>query len=366
MEYNENSIKIFFRNFVDCLLENENKIIVQRNKLHTLYCFPDSFGYFKYLDKNQKNYIDITDLSLLISINRIKCTKSQLNQILKKYDKDGDSCWNFSEYSSFINKDINFHFNNINNNLGINESNVENYEKELVRLFELEINYMKYIGIKIKALKELINSKNINTKNIFNFIQKNPNKKEIDSNILLSFLNDGNYHIKKEEANKFIQIISGGKNFFTEKHLDNIFKYDKYITNSELKYPKLNKEVEKKMALSSSLKQYEGEFPMNDCGVMYYNVYNNSKEVKEKNMGNVQMFNNLKNSNNDFNNNSYNSFNNDNYNDNRNNLNNSYNNFMNNNQNENVLLKSNNTLNNTLSHQDEFHAFNLISFSFKK
>ena len=56
MEYNENRIKIFFRNFVDCLLENENKIIVQRNKLHTLYCFPDSFGYFKYLDKNQKSF----------------------------------------------------------------------------------------------------------------------------------------------------------------------------------------------------------------------------------------------------------------------------------------------------------------------
>jgi Ca2+-binding EF-hand superfamily protein len=351
MEYNEKSIKIFFRNFADCLLENENKIIIQRSKLHTLYCFPDSFGYFKYLDKNQKNYIDIADLSLFISIYKIKCTKAQLNQILKKYDKDGDSCWNFSEYTSFINKDINIHFNNISNNLGMNESKLENYEKELVRLFELEINYMKYIGIKIKALKELINSKIINTKNIFYLIQKNQNKKDIDANTLISFLNDGNYHIQKEEANRIVQMISGGKSFFTEKHLDNIFKYDKYINNSELKYPKLNKEVENKMALSDSLKKYEGEFPMNDCGVMYYNVYNNSKEVKEKNIGNVQMSGHLNN------NNIYNSFNDDN----KNNFYNSFNNCVNKNQNDNILLNSNNTL----LHQDEYHAFNLSSFSFK-
>ena len=92
MEYNENSIKVFFRNLCDSILENENKIITQRTKLYSLYCFPDSYGYFKYLDKNQKNYIDISDLSLFISINKIKCTKPQLYNILKKYDKDSDSC----------------------------------------------------------------------------------------------------------------------------------------------------------------------------------------------------------------------------------------------------------------------------------
>ena len=358
MEYNENSIKIFLRNFSECILENENKIITQRSKLHTFYCFPNTFGYFKYLDKNQKNYIDITDLSLFISINKIKCTKPQLIHIIKKYDKDGDSCWNFSEYTTFISKDINNHFNNMNNNLGINESKIENYEKELIRLFELEINYLKYIGIKVKALKELINSKIINTNNIFRLIQKNQNKKDIDANTLISFLNDGNFHIKKEEAYKVIQMISGGKNTFTEKQLDNTFKYDKYINNSELKYPKLNKEIEDKMELSSSLKKYEGEFPINDGGVMYYNIYHNSKEVKEKNIGNVKMFNNPNSSNNDLYNSSHISYNNDN----KNNYNNISGDFVNTNQNENILLNSNNTF----SHQDEFHPFTLSSFSFRK
>ena len=356
MEYNENTIKVFFQNFSNCILDNENNIIKQRRKLHTFYFFKDSYGYFKYIDKNQKNYIDISDLSLFIAINKIKCTKPQLNNILKKYDKDGDSCWNFSEYSNFINKDTNIYFNKMNN-FDQNESKVENYERELIKLFELEINYMKYIGIKIKALKELLNSKTINTKIIFNLIQKNHNKKEIDVNTLISFLNDGNYYIKKEDVSKLIQIISNGKNIITEKQLDNIFKYDKYINNSELKYPKLNKNIEKEIALSSSLKKYEGEFPMNNCGVMYYNVYNNSKEVKEKNIGDVQFINEqqINTSSNKDNTSGYNI-------DEQNNLYKTYGELKNNRINDNFLLNSNNSL----SNQGEFLPFTLSSFSFRK
>ena len=361
MEYNENSIKVFFRNLCDSILENENKIITQRTKLYSLYCFPDSYGYFKYLDKNQKNYIDISDLSLFISINKIKCTKPQLYNILKKYDKDSDSCWNFSEYSNFVNKDINLYLNKMNN-FEENEIKIENYEKEFVKLFELEINYIKYIGIKVKALKELINSKNINTKSIFNLIQKNSNKKEIDANTLLSFLNDGKYYIKKEEAYRVIQYISGGKNVFTEKQFDNIFKYDKYINNSELKYPKINRNVEEKIGLSSSLKKYEGEFPMNNYGVMYYNVLNNSKEIKEKNIGDIKKTNSQINDNkvnNNFNNNNYNSF----HNNDKNKYYNTYGDFMNNKKDDNNFLLNSK---NTMPHQDEFHSFTLSSFSFKK
>ena len=289
MEYNENSIKIFFRNFCDCILENENKIMIQRSKLHSFYCFSDSYGYFKYLDKNQKNYIDFSDLSLFISINKIKCTKSQLNHILKKYDKDGDSCWNFSEFSTFINKNINIYFNRLNN-FGKDESKIEIYEKELVKLFELEVNYLKYIGIKIKTLKELINSKIINTKYIFNLIKKNTNKNEIDANTLLSFLNDGNYYLKKEDIYRIIQEISHGKNTFHEQNLDNIFKFDKFINNSELNYPRLNKIIENEV--SSSLNINIGELPINDFGFTYYNICNNSKETKQKNFSEVKKENN--------------------------------------------------------------------------
>ena len=353
MEYNENSIKIFFRNLCECILENENKIKAQRTKLHSFYCFKDNYGYFKYLDKNHKNYIDISDLSLFISINKIKCTKPLLNTILKKYDKDLDSCWNFTEYSSFINKDINISLNNINNNLELSESKIENYEKELVKLIELEINYIKYIGIKIKALKELINSKTINTKSIVDIIQKNKNKKEIDVNTLLSFVNDGNYHLNKEDIDKAIEIISGGNNFFTEKQLDKIFKYERFISNSELKYPKLYKGVDIEQ---ESLKKYEGEFPMNNCGVFYYNVCNNSKEVKDKIIENTSKINDQFNTSNKYGiNNKQNTYSNDD----KNKLFNAYENF-NNNVNENFLLNSNN------SNSNEFHFNTLGQYSFRK
>ena len=355
MEYNENSIKIFFRNLCECLLENEKKIKAQRTKLHSFYCFKDNYGYFKYLDKNHKNYIDISDLSLFISINKIKCIKPLLNTIIKKYDKDLDSCWNFTEYSSFINKDINIRLNNINNNLEVSESKIENYEKELAKLIELEINYIKYIGIKIKALKELINSKTINTKSIIDLIQKNKNKKEIDVNSLLSFLNDGNYHLNKEDIYKIIQIISGGNNFFTEKQLDKIFKYDKFVSNSELKYPKLYKGVDIKQ---ESLKKYEGEFPMNNCGVLYYHVYNNnSKEVKDKNSEKVSKINEQFNTSNKYDNfnNSQSTYNNEA----NNKVNNTSDNY-NNNLNDNFLLNSNK------SNIFEFHSNTLSQFSFRK
>ena len=278
MQYNENNIKIFFRNFCDCFLENDNKIKRQRIKLNALFCFSDSSGYFKYLDKNKKNYIDLSDISLFLSINKIKFTKAIIKNIFNRYDKDGDFCWNFSEYLNFINKDIKRDYNI--NYLCPKESNIQNYEKELSKLFELEINYIKFLGIKIKALKELINEKIINTKKIINIVKKNNTKDNIDPNSLILFLNDGNYQLDKEKAFKLIQIISNGKNFLTEKNLDNIFKFDKYINDSELIYPKFYKNFDYKNI--ESFQKYKNEFPLNDFGITNYSVYKIYKDDKIK------------------------------------------------------------------------------------
>lgn len=247
-------------------------------KLNDLYCFSDSCGYFKYLDKNKKNYIDISDISLFLSINKIKFTKPILKNIFNRYDKDGDSCWNLSEYLNFIYKDINSNCNI--NNLCEKESNLQNYEKELSKLFELEINYIKYLGIKIKALKELINENIINTKNIFNLIKQNNDKENIDVNSIILFLNDGKFQLDKEKAYKLIQIISNGRNFLTEKNLDNIFKYDKYINDSELIYPKFYKNFDYKNI--ETFRKYKTEFPLNDFGITNHSVYNTSNDNKIK------------------------------------------------------------------------------------
>jgi hypothetical protein len=247
-------------------------------KLNALYCFSDSCGYFKYLDKNKKNYIDISDISLFLSINKIKFTKPILKNIFNRYDKDGDSCWNLSEYLNFIYKDINSNCNI--NNLCEKESNIQNYEKELSKLFELEINYIKYLGIKIKSLKELINENIINTKNIFNLIKQNNDKDNIDVNSIILFLNDGKFQLDKEKAYKLIQIISNGRNILTEKNLDNIFKYDKYINDSELIYPKFYKNFDYKNI--ETFRKYKTEFPLNDFGITNHSVYNTSNDNKIK------------------------------------------------------------------------------------
>ena len=166
------------------------------------------------------------------------------------------------------------------NNLCEKESNIQNYEKELSKLFELEINYLKYLGIKIKALKELINENIINTKNIFNLIKQNNDKENIDVNSIILFLNDGKFQLDKEKAYKLIQIISNGRNFLTEKNLDNIFKYDKYINDSELIYPKFYKNFDYKNI--ETFRKYKTEFPLNDFGITNHGVYNTSNDNKIK------------------------------------------------------------------------------------
>lgn len=281
MQSNEYGIKAFFRNFSDCLIENENKILSQRFKLYKLYCFTDSFGYFKYLDKNRKNYLDVSDFSVFLLNNKIKFTKSQLLRVIKLYDKDSDSCWNLGEYTSFISKDINLISSPVKedeDNMNFAYDKVELYEKELADLFFLEINFLKLIGIKIKALKDVINSEKIDTKKIFHLIQPDNNKTNVDINTFMTFLNDDFYKIKKEDAERIIRLISLGKNYFTERQLDTIFKYDKYVTDNEItyhnlrEYPRVNKS-------KNSFKEY---IPTTS-GALYQNVIHHEGKTKKNN-----------------------------------------------------------------------------------
>ena len=54
-------------------IETEKTIQIQRNKVNQLYCFNSNFGYFKYIDKNKKNYIDYDDIVSFVSNFKIKC-----------------------------------------------------------------------------------------------------------------------------------------------------------------------------------------------------------------------------------------------------------------------------------------------------
>lgn len=271
MKNDNDNIKMYLRNFFSCIIEENNKITTQRNTLNSIYCFPDSFGYFKYLDKNKKNYIDINDLSNFLANNKIKCTKSQLNKIMKLYDLDCDSCWNFEEYSSFINKDT----NNLNHssNIVLNSS-IDKYEKELANLFLLEIHFLQYVGIKAKSIKEIMS---ISAKKIFEIMKQNNGKNIIDSNSLFSYLNDKGSEFKRESAEKIIKIISNGKNFITEKQLDNLFKYDKFITENDIQYTKRYPTKNYDVGIVNNSTQ----FPLNDYGVLYTNNFNQSQKMDD-------------------------------------------------------------------------------------
>ena len=112
------------------------------------------------------------------------------------------------------------------------------------------------------------------------------------------FLNDGKYHLDKEKANKLILIMSDGKNFLTERKLDNILKYDKYINDSELIYTKYYNFDYKSLP---TFQKYKGEFPLNDFGITNYSVYNISQDNKikdkliEDNKNNAYIFNEIQN-----------------------------------------------------------------------
>ena len=115
---------------------------------------------------------------------------------------------------------------------------------------------------------------------IFNLIKQNNDKDNIDVNSIILFLNDGKFQLDKEKAYKLIQIISNGRNFLTEKNLDNIFKYDKYINDSELIYPKFYKNFDYKNI--ETFRKYKTEFPLNDFGITNHSVYNTSNDNKIK------------------------------------------------------------------------------------
>ena len=163
-----NNCKNLIVNLLKSTIETEKTIQIQRNKVNQLYCFNSNFGYFKYIDKNKKNYIDYDDIVSFVSNFKIKCNQQKIKQIIKSYDKDCDHCWNFDEYLSFIQSSTNGLFTS--SRLEENANNIENYEKELVSLFKKEIELLEYTGIKIKTIKSLLGSQ-LNIKQLYKDIK---------------------------------------------------------------------------------------------------------------------------------------------------------------------------------------------------
>ena len=262
---NEDKVKSFLINFFSCIIQYEKKLIVQRSILQQLFCFDNPFGYFLYLDKNKKNYLNYDDFNLFLSNKLIKYKSIELKEIIKLYDYDNDHCWNFDEFQNFIeNKKFLNTFYSINRIKQREFDNaLEEYENELVKLFKIEIEYIEYLGLKIKALKDLTNSNEINTKIIFNNISNNRDK--IDSNNLFQYLSENNKgKITSEDIKLIIYRISKGKNNISIRELNNMFKYDRFLNDKEITYIRTE--------------GYHKTDPIDNTKLLYYNTYTTMKK----------------------------------------------------------------------------------------
>ena len=253
-------IRGFLRNFLTFIIEYEKKLILQRNVIEQLFCFESPFGYFKILDKKSKSYLNYEDLSKFLSFYRINYTQPQLKQIIKTYDLDGDHCWNFDEYLKFINnkKSIgkNFYKANVIKERELNEA-IEHYVRELIKLFKIEIEFIQHIGIKIKGLKDVTKSLNLNSQYIFDLLKGKNDK--ITNESLINYINDSFVKLSYDDVSLIIQRISNGENFVTLRQLDNFLKFDKFITDEEIVYKRTE--------------GYHKTNPIDNSNTLYYNIY---------------------------------------------------------------------------------------------
>jgi len=262
---NEDKIKGFLINFFSFIVQYEKKLIVQKANMQQLFCFNNPFGYFLYLDKNRKNYLNFDDLNIFLSNKPIKYKSIELKEIIKIYDNDNDYCWNFDEFQNFIENKKFLNSFYTSNRIKEREFNnaVEEYEKELVKLFKIEIEYIEFLGLKIKALKDLTNSKEINTKLIFNNISNN--NEYIDSNNLFQFLSQNNKgKITSEDIKLIVYRIGKGKNKISLRELNNIFKYDRFLNDKEISYIRTE--------------GYHKTDPIDNTKLLYYNTYTSMKK----------------------------------------------------------------------------------------
>ena len=284
-----NSYPLGFKNiikeFLLYLSESQKNLEIQKLKLMKSYNFNNKSGYFKYLDKNCKNYIDISDISSFLSIDKIKHSQAHLKHIMKEYDKNKDNCWNLEEFNSFIlPKKNNIKANNISlllnqkdtftntdfisNTYSFDAINI--YEKELRNLFQMTIRTINYIAIKVKGIKSTPNNLNqdITANIVYNYILYITKSNKIDINCLNLFLCDNDYHSMMENSQNIIEKYGNANGEISLFNLEQLFKYDTiFITEKDTTYVRT--------------KGYYKTNPIDYSETLYYNVYQRNKKKYE-------------------------------------------------------------------------------------
>ena len=138
------------------LSEGEKSIDINRQILIELEDF-DPSNIFTYLDTNQKNYINCSDLLNYCIEKGIQTNELEISLIILFYDRDYDGALSYPEFayllqSDYTKKGLINKTENENNNSNINLS--PNIEQALLKLFSNEIDLAKKIIELLNDIKQ--------------------------------------------------------------------------------------------------------------------------------------------------------------------------------------------------------------------
>ena len=203
------------------LAEGEKTIDINRQILVELQDF-DPFKIFSYLDTNQKNYLNNSDLLNYCTEKGITTNDLEINLLIFFYDMDYDGVLSYPEFAYFIQSDyskrgvIKNDNNNAKENSDLNNINLSpSIEQALNQLFSNEINLIKNILSQLNDLKQRFDF-NIHelyhaVKN-YNFIEENSLRNFFERN-KISFLESDIRKIMKR-----LDLNGDGKIDFCEFH----------------------------------------------------------------------------------------------------------------------------------------------------
>ena len=206
------------------LAEGEKTIDINRQILVELEDF-DPYKIFTYLDTNQKNYLDNSDLLNYFTEKRINTNELEINLLILFYDMDYDGVLSYPEFAYFIQSDyakrgLIQNDNNAKDNTGLNNNNINinlppNIEKALIQLFSNELDLAKKI---IELLNDLKQRFDFNIHELYHAVK---NYNFIEENSLRNFFERNKISFLESDIRKIMKRLDfngDGKIDFCEFH----------------------------------------------------------------------------------------------------------------------------------------------------
>ena len=199
------------------LAEGEKSVDINRQILIELDDF-DPYQIFTFLDIEQKNYINSSDLLNFLQERGIYANEVEIKFIILFYDRDYDGVLSYPEFANFIQsefskKRINYNNNNPQQNIIPNLSN--NIDQALRQLLANEIELVKKI---LPLLNDLRNRYDFNIHDLYHAVK---NWNYIEENSLRNFFGRNKISYLESDIRKIMKRLDfngDGKVDFCEFH----------------------------------------------------------------------------------------------------------------------------------------------------